>query len=115
MNNPDTLMYEMFNKQRTLHTMTIVNSNGKSWYATLLTVLNNLELEHILHDFNITFYYLPCISLRDEYVQVWKDTLSTQPKLHYYKMFKNVFNYEPYLDCIKNDTSRRTLTRFRLS
>jgi len=47
----------MFNKQRTLHNMTIVNRNGKSWYATLLTVVNNLELEHILQDFNNNFYY----------------------------------------------------------
>jgi len=31
MNNPDSLMYEMFNKQRTLHNVTIVNRNGKSW------------------------------------------------------------------------------------
>jgi len=30
MNKPDSLMYEMFNKQRTLHNMTIVNRNGKS-------------------------------------------------------------------------------------
>ena len=49
------LLYEMFNKKRTLHNMTIVNRNWKSWYATLLTVLNNLESEYILHDFNITF------------------------------------------------------------
>jgi len=55
----------MFNKQRALHNMTIVNRNWKSWYATLLTVLNNLESEYILHDFNITF-------------------TSTQPKLYYY-------------------------------
>jgi len=102
MNKPDSLMYDMFNKQRTSHNMTIIN--GESWFATLLTVLNKLELEHMLHDFNNNFNYLPCISqrLRDQYVQVWNDTLSTQPKLYYYRMFKNVFSYKSYLDCIKN-------------
>jgi len=30
-------------------------------------------------------------------------------------MFKNVFSYESYLDCINNDKRRKTLGRFRLS
>jgi len=80
------------------------------WYIVNCINLNNLELEHILHD-------LPCIlqRQRDQYVQVWKDTLSSQPKLYCYKMFKNAFSYESYLDCINNDKRCKTLTRFRLS
>jgi len=57
-------MYRMFNEQRIVYKNNNVNRNLKSWYATLLNVLNSLELEYILHDFNNNVYYLSCISKR---------------------------------------------------
>jgi len=84
-------MYGMFNEQRILYNNNNnVNRYLKSWYATLLNLLNTLELEYILHDFNNNVYYLRCISkrLRDQYVHQWKDTMSIQPKLNYYRMLK---------------------------
>jgi len=109
----------MFNEQRIVYNNNNVNRNLKSWYAILLNVLNNLELEYILHDFNKNVHYLPCISkrLRDQYVHQWKDTMPIQPKLYCYRMFKrlSVISYELYLDNITNDKSRKTLTKFRLS
>jgi len=90
MNKQDSLMYRMFNKQRIVYNNININRNLKNWYASLLNVLNNLELEYILHDFNNNVYFLPCISKRlcDQYVHQWKDTMSMQPKLYYYRMLK---------------------------
>ena len=91
MNKQYSLMYGMFNEQRILYNNNNnVNRYLKSWYATLLNLLNTLELEYILHDFNNNVYYLRCISkrLRDQYVHQWKDTMSIQPKLNYYRMLK---------------------------
>ena len=109
----------MFNEQRIVYNNNNVNRNLKSWYAILLNVLNNLELEYILHDFNKNVHYLPCISkrLRDQYVHQWKDTMPIQPKLYCYRMFKrlSVISYELYLDNITNDKRRKTFTQFRLS
>ena len=36
------------------------------------------------------------------------------PKLHYFHKFKDVFQYEEYLDFIKSDHLRQLLTSFRL-
>ena len=41
--------------------------------------------------------------IRDQYGHQWKDTMSIQPTLYYYRMFKDVFSYEFYLDDITND------------
>ena len=55
MNKQDSFMYRMFNEQRMVYNNNNVNRNFKSWYVTLLNVLNNFELEYILHNLTIIF------------------------------------------------------------
>jgi len=56
MNKQDSLMYRMFNEQRIVYNNN--NVNRKSWYATLLNVLNNIELEY---NYTLCLYHL-CIN-----------------------------------------------------
>ena len=53
--------------------------------------------------------------LRDQFIQDWKASIDSSPKLFYYAKVKNSFEYEEYLDKISNNTIRKYLTRFRLS
>ena len=46
--------------------------------------------------------------LRDQYIQEWHNTVSNQPKLEYYCMFKTDFKYEKYLDVIMNAKLKKT-------
>jgi len=68
MNRPDSLMYRMFNEQRIVYNNNNVNRNLKSWCATLLNVLNNLELEYkiILYCMTLTVMFTICHVFRDQ-------------------------------------------------
>ena len=51
--------------------------------------------------------------LRDQFIQEWNQNISASPKLYYFHKFKDVFQYEEYLNIIKNDHLRQLLTSFR--
>ena len=53
--------------------------------------------------------------IRDQYIQEWERNVNNASKLEYYRRFKKKFEYEKYLDVIKNGAIRRNLTCFRLS
>ena len=48
-------------------------------------------------------------------MQDWHAAINDSPKLKYYAMFKEKFEFESYLDDIRNDNLRIYLTRFRIS
>ena len=51
----------------------------------------------------------------DQYIQEWEMNVNNASKWEYYRRFKKNFEYEKYLDVIKNGAIRRNLTCFRLS
>ena len=52
--------------------------------------------------------------LRDQFIQEWNQNISASPKVYHFHKFKDVFQYEEYLNIIKSDHLRQLLTSFRL-
>ena len=53
--------------------------------------------------------------LRDQFIQEWKESVTSMSKLDQYCIFKTEFKFEPYLVHISNEKLRKCLTQFRLS
>ena len=51
----------------------------------------------------------------DIYQQTWYSSINNSPRLRFYSLFKHLFNFESYLDIIKDKKLRTSLTRFRIS
>ena len=84
---------------------------------SIISKIERLGFGYILNNFDDTINYLPKLKqrLRDQYIQLWHDTLSSQTKMQYYIKFKTVFEYEKYLDAVSNENYRQEMSRFRLS
>ena len=93
----------------------LAKGQGTSWYSALDRVRNLLHLnvnQLVSRD-------LAKKSLTDLFMKEWKkerdeiDEMSS--KLSVYKMVKEHFNYEPYLDQVKDIRYRSSLTKMRIS
>jgi hypothetical protein len=93
------------------------NVRGSSWAKRVNSIVDQLGLTDIRTSFDNSVNYLPLLKcrLRDQFMQDWKASIDTSPKLFYYFKIKGIFEYEAYLDKISNNTIRKHLTRFRLS
>jgi hypothetical protein len=59
------------------------------------------------------WYYT--VLLRDQFVQKWHESIELMPKLDYFRMYKNDFCFEEYLNIVDNSKLRRQLSILRLS
>ena len=58
------------------------------------------------------------VKIKKDFTQQWLNAISNQGegcKLRVYKLFKTIFEREPYLDLINNFQLRKTVTKFRCS
>ena len=116
-NSPNSLMHATLLKQINIAQENRISDLNILWFSSLSTLLNKLGFGNLLIDFTMSDYSLPMFSqrLKDQYIQLWHETLSVQPKMEYYCKFKENFEFENYLANIKNEKHRKELTRFRLS
>ena len=80
-------------------------------------LIDDLGFSNIWDNFDKNINYLPLLKqrLRDQYIQYWQSSIQELPKLSYYRQFKTNFGREKYVDIIRNDFLRKTLSRFRMS
>ena len=80
-------------------------------------MLNNTGLSYLLEKNNLSNVDFLLIQrrLRDNFIQEWHSSINNCSKLEYYCMFKNNFEYEPYLDNVFNESLRIKLAQFRLA
>lgn len=104
MNNNSKSIYSVFIDQ--LQYVHINRSN--TWARSLISSLNNLGFGDLLYSYNSKINYLPVLiqRLKDQYLQEWNALINNQPKLYFYRLFKNEFKFEKYLDVLGNDVIR---------
>jgi hypothetical protein len=115
-NTSSTLLSECLLLSEALH-----KQNNKSWYTGIDTILKylNVSAKSILTTKrNIKSYFYS--KLKPKYNTVWKtEIFNNRPgkqygnKLRTYRLFKNNFAFESYLDV--DDFNRNILIRFRIS
>ena len=110
----DTLLFKVYSQQ--------VNSlmqgaTENNWVLQLKTLLNELGFTYLWNSQSMTKLQLQMVSqcIYDQYFQSWYSAVNTTSKLETLKCLNKVFNFEKYLTCIKIDSHRVALTRFRCS
>ena len=90
---------------------------NNTWAFSLKSLLDNLGFSNIWSAFNSDVNYIPIFKQRlcDQYVQEWNTSITNQPKLDSYRLFKTEFKYEKYLDAVSNVSMRKEFSKLRLS
>ena len=90
-------------------------NKGNNWGFKVKQVIKRLGLGNLWNNRDNATNFFPVIKcrMRDQFIQEWRGNINSSSKLAYYSMFKLKFEFESYLSNIKNDTLRKTLTRFR--
>ena len=93
-----------------------MKNNKKLWGNCIGTKLE-LGYGYLLEYFDPSINVLSLLKRRiiDQYIQEWEMNINNASQLEYFRRFKKNFEYERYLDVIKNGAIRRNLTCMRLS
>lgn len=94
-------MFKLYNDQ-------ISNPDGSSWANRIRSTINDLGFAYLLQDFDENSNYIPMLNqrLKDQYIQIWRESVNNTSKLDYYFKFKTNFEFEKQLDVIKNNSLR---------
>ena len=71
--------------------------NNKTWENLIKQKLDNLGFSNLWSNQNLNVNMFPSIQrrVRDTYLQEWYAVINNSPKLKYYVMFKDNFEFEP--------------------
>ena len=110
--NDEKLIGKIYNEQNL-----ITSRSHTLWVNKIRQMLNNTGLSYLLEKNNLSNLDFLLIQrrLRDNFIQEWHSSINNCSKLEYYCMFKNNFEYEPYLDNVFNESLRIKLAQFRLA
>ena len=94
--------------------------NGKTnWTKGIKDLLYKYGYGYVWENPNCVSFktFIPIFKQKiiDCFVQDWHDNLESNRCLTIYKVFKQEFKYEQYLDVIKHTKDRRLLTQLRIS
>ena len=91
--------------------------NGNNWAYNIKPNLDQISMSNIWENqLNITIDYNRIKQrILDIYQQTWYSSINNSPRLRFYSLFKHSFNFESYLDIIKDKKFRTSLTQFRVS
>jgi hypothetical protein len=103
-------MFNLYNDQ-------ISNPDISSWANSIRKTIHDLGFAYLFNNFNDNSYCFPMMKqrLRDQFMQKWRKSLNNTSKLFFYCKFKTDFEFDNYLEVVKNITLRQQLSRFRLS
>ena len=110
----DTLLYKVYKQQVN---DSLQGSNENNWVLQLRFLLNELGFTYLWNNQSITKLQLEMAiqCIYDQYYQSWHRDLNNSSKLETLKCLNKGFDFEKYLSCIKIDSHRIALTRFRCS
>jgi hypothetical protein len=94
-----------------------ISYNDKNWAYQIKSILNSIGMTDLWLNQDILDIKLFPIKNRiiEMYMQSWYSKINNSSRLQSYCMMKNRFEFEPYLDFIKEDKFRTALTRFKVS
>ena len=102
------------------------DTSQSEWIATVKFLLNELNMANYLQNPKLAttekFTRICKEKIRDKFIQLWFNDISGHnavngqgSKLRFYKLFKNAFSREPYLDHINCFHLRKVVSKFRCS
>ena len=102
------------------------NSIKSEWLATVQYILKFINMDYYYHNpvsIKLNDFTDKCKKeLTNKFILDWRKDITElhrqnggQNKLRFYKLIKNEFRREPYLDIIKSFKLRKTMTKFRCS
>ena len=96
----DTVCFSLFR----LYMEQTMKNNKKLWGNCIGTKLEQLGYGYLLEYFDPSINVLSLMKrrIRDQYIQEREMNVNNASKLEYYRRFKKNFEYEKYLDVIKN-------------
>ena len=114
--NRMSLIHTIFNENCNIQ---IASRNAFNWSKKIKENLDKTGYSYIwtrynIDNFNFVFKNIQR-RLRDNFIQEWQNSTRTCVKLDYYCNYKTNFKFENYLRNIRDETLRKTLTRFRLA
>jgi hypothetical protein len=94
-----------------------ISYKGLNWAHVIKNYLSEMGLQYLWiqqYDIEINLHTINTRIL-DTFKQSWYANINNSNRLSSYCLYKNNFEYENYLDQIKDNKIRITLTRFKLS
>ena len=108
----DSIAKQSLNISKDLYT-----NHKESYYSKAVNLLkpyypneSNIELAILNYDTTTVVN-----KMKEKYIEFWKHKITNSSKLTFLSTFKTEYKVEPYLSLIKNPTTRRTFTQFRIS
>ena len=90
-----------------------------NWVTSIKTLLSQFGFNHVwLNPYSVDpNIFISAFKQRliDNFIQTWKSDILTNRKLFLYNNFKCEFEYESYLDIVRDKPLRQLLTKLRLS
>jgi len=92
-------MFNLYNDQ-------ISNPDISSWANSIRKTIHDSGFAYLFNNFNDNSYCFPMIKqrLRDQFMQKWRESLNNTSKLFFYCKFKTDFEFDNYLEVVKNIT-----------
>ena len=99
-------MFNLYNDQ-------ISNPDISSWANSIRKTIHDLGFAYLFNNFNDNSYCFPMIKqrLRDQFMQKWRESLNNTSKLFFYCKFKTDFEFDNYLEVVKNKNSSLVIAR----
>ena len=96
------------------------DNSTSEWIATVKFLLNELGMNNYLVNPELVttekFKEICKEKLKQQFTQLWRTEINSQEhKLKFYKLFKNSFGREAYLDDLNSFQLRKIVTKFRCS
>ena len=104
-NSENNILAAAFSEQKSL---------SLPWYSNLINIIQKYD-QPIGNQKHKRMSVHIAQKMRDEFVNLWKLSKQSSPKLEFYDKVKQTFQIEKYLSVIKNPKIRQTFTRYRIS
>jgi hypothetical protein len=114
--NKNTALYKVYKTLR-LDADNEISYNNSNWAYHIKFILNSIGMTNLwINQDNLNIHLLP-IKLRilELYKQTWYGSINNSPRLESYCLMKHNFEFENYLDFIKDNKLRIALTRLKVS
>ena len=95
------------------------DANVNNWASKIKHILESngfgyIWLQQCINTSDDSFIRILKQRLTDQYLQIWNDEIEKTSNNRMYKLIKNAFGYEEYLDILNNSSLRKALAKIRL-
>jgi len=87
--------------------------NNNNWSSRLLSILNDTDRRHIYDGKEVIILTEFQSLLEETYIEKWKNTLHSKPKLRTYVQIKDTYEIESYVKYVNSRKERSIMAQFR--